>query len=125
MFTKIVRAAFLGVFTFVPSLAVADSPGSNQDFSIYNETGFVIGEVHISRANDDKWGPDVLGRDVLGSGEHTRIVFSGYRADDCIFDMKIRRGNEGVSYVVEDINLCKLDIITVTSKGDKVFFHGR
>jgi hypothetical protein len=129
MFTKVAGSLCLLALAVAPSIALADSTlapralESNQDFTLFNETGFTIGEVHISLANDDKWGGDVLGRDVLPSGEHARINFHGYKPSDCVFDMKIRRGNEGDSFVVEDVNLCELDEIAFTSKGDKVFFH--
>ena len=94
---------------------------SNQDFVLWNDTGFFIGEVHVTLANDDEWGEDVLGEDILEPGDHTEITFSGYKPKDCIFDIQIRKGNDGAKYLVEDVNLCKLNDLSFYTKKGKVF----
>jgi hypothetical protein len=112
----------LAVATIGAMSAIAFA-GGNQDFSLHNETDFVIDELHISLANDDKWGADVLGKDVLNLGESARITFTGFKDTDCKFDVKIKKVKEDVSYVVEDIDLCEIDKVSFTSKDGKVLFH--
>jgi hypothetical protein len=104
------------------TFAFAGDEGSNQDFTLWNDTGFTIGSVYVSLANDDSWGEDVLGEDMLPVGESTTIRFSGYKPKDCIFDIKIKKGEDGPEFTVEDVNLCKLDNLTFYSKGKKVFY---
>jgi hypothetical protein len=131
MLTK--TAAFLSILGLVTvsSLAAADSTpmphqmGGNQDFNLWNETGFQIGEFHVSLASSSKWGEDVLGKDVLESGEHTHITFHGYTDSDCVFDMMIRKGNGGEMFQVGGVNLCEIDDVAFTSHDGHVFFHKR
>src|SRR5580700_7788760 len=127
MLTK--TAAFFSVLGLVTisSLAAADSTpsprpmGGNQDFTLWNETGFRIGEFHVSLANDAKWGEDVLGKDVLETGDKTHITFHGYKESDCIFDMMIRKNNDGEMFQVGGVNLCEIDDVAFTSKDGHVF----
>lgn len=120
MFTKLfVRSAPIVAIAAFTSIAQADS---NQDFTLHNATGFMIGELHVSSANNDRWGPDVLGQDVLNPGDKVRVSFSGYKPSDCIFDIKIRKGEDGPAFVVEDVNLCQLDDIVFFQAGGRVLF---
>src|SRR5690349_12660386 len=58
------------------------------DFKLINRTGLIIAELYVSPASSDKWGKDILGKDVLANGESADITFSA-SADECNWDMKI------------------------------------
>lgn len=45
------------------------------DFTLVNKTGFIIDEVYVSPADDNEWGEDVLGVDVLANGKSVEITF--------------------------------------------------
>jgi len=122
MFKKILTGS-LAVMAIAAASSMALAEGSNQDFTVHNETGFNIGELHISLASDDKWGADVLGQDILLPSDKARISFSGYKPTDCVFDVRIRKNNEGDAYVVQKLNLCEVDDVVFYSKDDQVFFR--
>ena len=89
----------------------------DQDFSLVNRTGLTVVELYVSPANDDHWGEDVLGRDVLKNGETVDIKFS--RSEDtCNWDIKIVDDDED-DVVWEDFNLCKISKITLKYEGKK------
>jgi len=113
-------AAVLTGTSTVSSVALA---AGHQDFSLHNDTHFVIGELHIALANQDKWGPDVLGADTLGQDGKAHIKFTGYKDADCIFDVRIRKDNDGPFFLVEDLNLCEIDDVVFYSKDGKVLFR--
>ena len=110
----------LAAIATISSLVLA---AGNQDFTLHNETDFNIGELHISASDDNKWGPDVLGQDVLLKGDKTHITFTGFKDTDCKFDVKISKNGEDTAYVVEDLNLCEIDDVVFYSKDGKVFFR--
>ena len=101
------------------AVAVSLTPVSagDQDFSLVNRTGLTIVELYVSPANDSHWGEDVLGRDVLKSGETVDIKFS--RSEDtCNWDIKIVDDDED-DVIWEDFNLCKISKITLKYDGKK------
>ena len=98
---------------------VALAAGHAADFKIHNSTGIVIESLYVSEANDNEWGKDILGVDVLADGDSADIDFSG-DPDACNFDIKLTNGDD--SWIVEDIDLCAVTKMKFTKKGSKVFF---
>jgi len=66
---------FLSIFTMV---LVFTAGGFAQvfDFTIHNETGYDIDSVYVAPADDDEWGDDVMGEEVLEDGHSVEIEFS-------------------------------------------------
>ena len=120
----ILAGSVAGLVILVYAAHAYANTAPNQDFTLFNETGFAITRLQISPANSDKWGPNWLSG-ALPSRTSVRIDFSGsgYAPTDCLFDVKIHRGSDDVSFIVEDLNTCELDQVVFTSKGNKVFFH--
>jgi hypothetical protein len=58
-------------------------------------------------------------------GEAARITFGGYRDNDCVFDLRIRKGNEGDYFVAEDLNLCTFDEFHLFIKDGSVQFRAK
>ena len=48
----------------------------DQDFTLVNKTGIVIHKIMVSPHDDEHWGEDVMGKDVLEEGESVEIKFS-------------------------------------------------
>jgi phosphoribosyl-AMP cyclohydrolase len=65
---RTVFCALLAAALFVP---VAAGAQGKQDFTLHNKTGYTISEVYVSAANTDDWEEDVLGDDVLNSGQRS------------------------------------------------------
>jgi hypothetical protein len=121
MMKKIVGVLPVVGIAVVTSLAQAQG-GSNQDFTLWNGTGWTIGELHVSSSNDNHWGGDVLGQGVLNDHEKAHITFTGYKPTDCLFDIKITKGEGGPQFVVQAVDLCKVDDVLFYSEGEHVMW---
>src|SRR3954462_10415207 len=97
----------VGAMLLAPHSASADQ----RDFTLVNQTGRTITNAYVSSSNNDNWGRDVLGRDILPSGNSTGILFSGGARGQCFYDIRVvtRGGNEGEMY---EVNLCSTTTVT-------------
>lgn len=93
-----------------------------QDFTVVNETGLVISELYVSESSNDNWEEDVLGSDVLGNDESTKITFNNYQEGECSFDIKIV-DNHDEAWTVNGVNLCKTSTVTFRREGNKVVYY--
>ncbi|MDA1184491.1 MAG: argininosuccinate lyase [Acidobacteria bacterium] len=75
------------------------------DFTLVNKTGFIIEELYVSPSEEDTWGADVLGRDVLPDGDTATINFSR-RETACMWDIRTI-DEDGDEVVWTEINLCR------------------
>jgi hypothetical protein len=95
------------------TLNLSSALAGRQDFIVRNQTGTDIVRLYVSRSNTNAWEEDVLGRDVLESGNTTTIRFNN-AAQECYHDIKavFRDGD-----VLErrDLNLCELRSYTFTN----------
>jgi len=110
MFKKLLAAA-LPVLAFAAVASVASDAGAEdrRNFTVFNllPKGWSIDELFVSPNDKDSWGRDILGRDVLHSGDSTHINFHGAFGGECLFDIKVVLVNHH-AYRIEDINLCKV-----------------
>jgi len=60
-----------------PVKKVADTSceAYNLDFLLVNKTGYDISEIYVSPTKMKDWGEDIMGRDILASGESVEISF--------------------------------------------------
>jgi hypothetical protein len=100
---------------------VAPAPGgeagadqTNQNFTITNNTGHVLTTLNVSASNDNAWGPDILGRDVLANGESAEITFP--RAETaCMWDIRATYDDGGTSDN-RGVNLCETTTVSMVSQ---------
>ena len=91
----------------------APTQADQRDFTLINSSSMTITDVYVTQTSVDDWGDDILGVDVLLSGESVDILFS--RFDDeaglCLYDIKVigKDGEEGVLYGVD---LCAVTTVT-------------
>lgn len=104
----LVAGLALVALTTVP---VSASQGKNLDFTLVNKTGLGIDEVYLSPTSEDEWGSDVMGRDVLKTGEKVLIKFSTAETE-CNWDLKIV-DEEKDPIVWKKLNLCAAEEITL------------
>ncbi len=97
--------------------ARADHPA---DFTVHNKIGGAITALYVSEAADDKWGEDILGRDVLDDGESADVKFTGDMSS-CKFDIKIDEKG-GKSWVIGGIDLCEVSHLKFSKEGEKVVY---
>ena len=115
--------AALLVLVGLAGLAYLAGPAQagSQDFTLVNKTGVVIDALYVVPNHARTWEDDVLGRDVLRSGESADISFSP-KERHCVWDIMVvdKEGNE---VWWEDIDLCQHQrIILKIEKGEPMAY---
>jgi hypothetical protein len=103
--------------TAVASVTVNAAQRRNLDFTLVNKTGIDVHEVYLSPTSDDSWGEDVMGKDILKSGEKVDITFSSAETE-CNWDMKIVDEDKD-DIIWTKLNLCTANEITIMYEGKK------
>jgi plastocyanin len=86
--------------------------GAQQNFTITNNTGHTVVTLNVSPSNEDAWGPDILGRDMLANGESAQVTFE--RGDtQCQWDIKATY-DDGDTTDMRGVNLCEVATVTLT-----------
>jgi hypothetical protein len=87
---------------------------ARQDFTLINRTGYTIDQVFVSPSNQRSWGRDVLGQDILESGQQVSITFPR-AATACQWDLKVvyNDGDQTEWIGRNGFNLCQISRITL------------
>ena len=100
-------ALALPLISINPIMALADQ----RDFTLINDSLVEIDEVYVTTINADDWGKDILGRDVLLSGESVDIYFPKNADGTCVYDMQVVT-EDGIKVELSNVNLCgTIDVI--------------
>lgn len=91
--------------------APTTAAAGQQDFTILNKTGHTVVNFQVSPTNDNNWGPDILGRDVLNDGESAKISFSRDAAE-CMWDLKATYDDDDTTEM-KAVNLCEVADVTL------------
>jgi len=95
----------------VAALVSAPAHASDLAFNFINKSSYVVVELYASPNNVKSWEEDILGTDVLGSGETVEVTIAdGRRA--CKYDLRIVFDDGDV--VEDTTNLCDTGSYTVT-----------
>ena len=99
------------VSTVFISLAVA-APAFAEDlvFSLTNDSSFNLQEFYVSASEAEAWGEDILGRDVLASGEEGDVTIADGR-DVCSYDMRFVMDNGNT--IEGSADLCETNAFTI------------
>jgi hypothetical protein len=77
---------------------------ARQNFSVVNATGHVVMTLNVSPTSESEWGPDILGRHVLQTGDTGQVVFD--RAESqCNYDLRVTY-DDGDTSEMRNLNLC-------------------
>lgn len=93
------------------SVVSTSAMAGSLEFKLINKSSFVITELYASPSNVRSWEEDILGMNVLGSGESVNVTIAdGRRA--CEYDLKIvfDDGDE----LEDTTDLCDTGSYTVT-----------
>lgn len=86
---------------------------TNQNFTINNQTGHTVMTLNVSPSNEDSWGPDILGSNVLSNGESASVTFP--RAEtQCQWDIRATY-DDGDTTDVRGVNLCTTTTVNLTA----------
>jgi len=83
-------------------------------FTLNNETDHVLVALYISVVSSNDWEEDILGSDVLGSGDSLEVTIADDLAD-CEYDVKATF-SDGTELALGAVDFCELDggVIDVT-----------
>jgi hypothetical protein len=84
---------------------------AQQNFTITNNSGHVLTTLNVSPSNEDTWGPDILGRDVLANGESAEITFARNETQ-CQWDIRATYDDGGTTDE-RGVNLCEVATVTI------------
>ena len=104
MKTRILAA--LGLVTVLSAPAFAE----DVKFTLTNASEYQIDEFYASPANDENWGDDILGQDVLEGGQAGTVTITD-GSTECLYDLKAV-DEDGQEHVLEDLDLCATPDVT-------------
>ncbi len=93
-------AALLMFGLAAPALAQSQDPS----FRVNNRTGVTVNEIYVSSANDNSWGADRLGTNVLAPGQ---TVIIRLPQAQCINDIRIVFAN-GQAHERRRVDTCQI-----------------
>lgn len=98
----------------IAAAAVALSPAAAMAedlvFLFDNKSSIVVSELYASPADVEDWEEDILGQDVLASGESVRVTIADGR-EQCDYDLRIVA--EDGQTLEDTVNLCETGSYTV------------
>ncbi|MVO15049.1 hypothetical protein [Parasedimentitalea huanghaiensis] len=100
----VLTAFAISATTVIPAAAL------DRRVRIVNQTGYVLVEFYGSNKGSRSWEEDILGPDVLGSGQSVMINFddgTGY----CKFDFKAVF-DDGDELIRKNVNICEIGTYT-------------
>ena len=82
-----------------------------RDFNVANNSSITLTHVFVSPSDEQSWGDDILGRDVLNPAETVDVSFAKFDGNSCMYDVKVlgQQGQQGVLYKVD---LCSTTTVT-------------
>jgi hypothetical protein len=93
--------------------AAAPAAGqAQQNFTVVNNTGHTVMTLNVSPSNENSWGPDILGSDVLANGQSASVTFPRGEAQ-CSWDIKATY-DDGDTTDARGVNLCQVATVTLT-----------
>jgi hypothetical protein len=109
---RLPRLLLTGVSAIALLLVLAQSAFADpRDFQLNNNSNVVIAYVYVSPSAANDWGDDIMGTDVLGSGQSVNITFPKFDGSTCNYDVKVigTGGEEGYLYKVD---LCSVSNVS-------------
>lgn len=83
---------------------------SAADYSVVvsNKTGYDFYHLYVSSVNSEEWEEDILGVDVLTSGDKVTVTISGFNSPR--FDIRAV-DEEGDTFTLYDVDVKKYDVV--------------
>ena len=87
-------------------------PGqARQNFTVNNQTGHIVITLNVSASNDNNWGPDILGSQILQNGQSAEVTF-GRNESSCLWDIRATYDDGGTTDV-RQVNLCEVATVNL------------
>ncbi len=109
MLTTIKKVLAAGALTLAAVVSIPTSAAAqNAIFTVFNHSSYRINHMYVSSTNDDYWGSDRLGFDIL---------YPNYRSDLALnpgwYDVKLV-DQDGDSCVIRNVNVSYGETWTIT-----------
>lgn len=105
------RRVVVGVVAFGVMTGGAAGQGK-QAFQVVNHSGHVIVTLNVSPQGSNRWGPDILGREVLANNEQASVTFDNSE-DECVWDIRVTFDDQTMNDE-RGINLCEISEVEFT-----------
>lgn len=99
------------VLVLAGALAAASAVAGKQDFTIINNTGFVVVTLNVSRSGENRWGPDLLDSEVMANNEQAEVSFDNAE-DQCLWDIRVTY-DDGDTGDMREVDLCEVSTVTL------------
>ena len=87
---------------------------ARQNFSVVNATGHIVVTMNVSPTTENEWGPDILGTNVLQTGQTAQVVFD--RAESqCNYDLRVTYDDNDTSEM-RNLNLCTTSTVQLVDQ---------
>ena len=97
--------------------AFSTTYAGKQDFLLVNKTGVDIQEVYVAPHGSEEWQEDVMGKDMLVSGQSVKINFER-QIKGKVWDLKVV-DKDGKASVWQNLNLTEISKVTLHLDGSK------
>ena len=87
---------------------------AQQNFTINNGTGHTVVTLNVSPNDEDEWGPDILGRDMVANGESAAVTFQR-GTEQCLWDIRATY-DDGDTTDVRGVNLCQVATVNLVAQ---------
>jgi len=84
---------------------------AKQDFVLINKTGVSVVSFNASPSEEEEWGPNILGQQVLKSGESAKITFE-HDATACLWDLRATYEDDDTTEM-NKVDLCEVATVTL------------
>ena len=85
---------------------------ARQNFTVNNNTGHVVMTLNVSPSDENNWGPDILGSQVLADGESAEVTFQRGESQ-CLWDIRATY-DDGDTTDIRGVNLCQVAVVNLT-----------
>ncbi len=85
---------------------------AQQNFTVVNNTGHTVMMLNVSPSNEESWGPDILGADVIANGASATVTFERGQSQ-CMWDIRVTY-DDGDTSDMRGVNLCEVATVTLT-----------
>jgi hypothetical protein len=109
-------ASALGLAIASSLFSAAPASADQRNFSMVNDSEGIITELYVSSIGTGSWEEDILGIDVLGSGNSTNVNFSSGASGRCRYDIKVVEA-DGTEEFLSNVDLCTTLEVIYTDKG--------
>lgn len=103
------RLSLLPGALLAAALCATPALAARQDFTVVNSSGHVIVTLNVSPSRSNRWGPDILGSEVLANGEEASVSFDNDE-DQCLFDIRVTY-DDGTANDERGVNLCEVSTV--------------